>query len=136
MVAHMVKPIPKKESAPSRRTNGPAMWGKNPAYKPSMVTRTSILHSGHGHDLCHYRGMFRFDLEGEAAACELQCRHLIEFFGDRPETREWCAIVRAEVIGQAMYFRRQGQFPDDQEGFVRAYLGEVENALDRSPWAL
>jgi hypothetical protein len=35
MVIHMVKPIPMKESGPSRITIAPAMWGRNYAYAES-----------------------------------------------------------------------------------------------------
>jgi hypothetical protein len=39
MVVHMVKPIPMKESGPSRITIARAMWGRNDAYEGSKVAR-------------------------------------------------------------------------------------------------
>ena len=81
------------------------------------------------HDWCHCVGNHDFTLGGEAAACEMQCAQLITRFGDNAVTRRWCRILRAEIIGQALYFERYQRFPDDQYGFVVAYLRDANAAL-------
>ena len=81
------------------------------------------------HDHCHWVGGYDFSLEGEIAACDLQCRQLLEHHGDNPVTRCWCALIRAEVIGQALYYQRHKRFPEDQRAFVAEYLIDPEPAL-------
>jgi hypothetical protein len=81
------------------------------------------------HDWCHWRGDHDFTLAGEMSACEMQCDQLVMRFGDSPTTRLWCRIVRAEIIGQALFFDRHGRFPGDQRAFVESYLRNPTGAL-------
>jgi hypothetical protein len=81
------------------------------------------------HDFCHWDGGHDFTLEGEIAACEMQCQHLFEFYGDCERIQEWCSLLRAEVVGQALFFHRHKRFPDDQRSFVAAYLVDPDIAL-------
>jgi hypothetical protein len=74
------------------------------------------------HDWCHYYGAHPFTPEGERAVFEMQCSHLLLFYGDCLQTRQWIKILRAEVIGQQEYFYKHGRYPDDQRAFVEAYL--------------
>ena len=81
------------------------------------------------HDHCHWMGGYDFSLEGEIAACDLQCRQLLEHHGDNPVTQSWCALIRDEVIGQGLYYQRHKRFPEDQRAFVAEYLIDPEAAL-------
>jgi len=81
------------------------------------------------HDWCHLNGRHDFTLAGEMAAVEMQCEHLLTVYGQSSKTREWCRILRAEVIGQALYLERHGDFPERQRDFVSAYLDNQERAL-------
>ena len=81
------------------------------------------------HDFCHWKGGHDFTLEGEIAACEMQCQHLFQFYGDCERTRQWSALLRAEIIGQALFFQRHKRFPDDQRSFVAAYMVDPDIAL-------
>ena len=64
-------------------------------------------------------------LEGtgkHSAVFEMQCSHLILFYGDCYQTRLWIKLLRAEVIGQQAHFYKHGHYPYDQRAFVEAYL--------------
>ena len=61
------------------------------------------------HDHCHWMGGYDFSLEGEIAACDLQCRQLLEHHGDNPVTQSWCALIRAEVIGYDDFVTHGGE---------------------------
>ena len=76
------------------------------------------------HDWCHYNGAHPFTPEGERAVFEMQCSHLILFYGDCYQTRLWIKLLRAEVIGQQEYFYKYGYYPHDQRAFVETYLKE------------
>jgi hypothetical protein len=86
------------------------------------------------HDLCHWWGAFPFTVDGEIETCEMQCRQLVHFYGDNDVTRSWCAVLRAEVIGQAEYFERHKRFPDNQTAFVTAYMADLNDALQWPLW--
>lgn len=74
------------------------------------------------HDAAHLFGRFAFDLAGETAACDFQCREMLARIGDNATSRHWCDILRAEIIGQAMHLAAHGDFPSDQAAFVEGYL--------------
>jgi hypothetical protein len=74
------------------------------------------------HDWCHYYGAHPFTPEGERCVVEMQCWHLLLFFGDGLRTRHWMKILRAEILGQQEYLFKHGHFPYDQRAFVEAYL--------------
>jgi len=74
------------------------------------------------HDWCHYYGAHPFTPEGERAVVEMQCSHLLLFYGDSLQTRQWMKILRAEIIGQQQYFHQHGHFPHDQRAFVEACI--------------
>jgi hypothetical protein len=81
------------------------------------------------HDFCHWRGGYDFTLEGEIAACEMQCQHLYKFYSDGERVRGWCLLLRAEIVGQGLFFQRHKRFPEDQRSFVAAYLVDPDIAL-------
>jgi hypothetical protein len=86
------------------------------------------------HDYCHWKGGHDLTFEGEVAACAMQCQQLLDSCGDNERVRSWCALLEAEIIGQAEYYRRHKRFPDDQRAFVAAYLIDPEEALLWSLW--
>lgn len=86
------------------------------------------------HDWAHWRGAHDLTHVGECAATEMQVGHLRVLYGGNPTTRRWAAIIRAEIVGQAEFYRRHQRFPDDQRGFVEAYLHNAEAALRRPLW--
>jgi hypothetical protein len=55
-------------------------------------------------------------------------------YGDTPETRRWIEILRAEVVGQRLFYERHKRFVDDQRGFIEAYLQNPEDTLLWSLW--
>jgi hypothetical protein len=84
------------------------------------------------HDICHWEGQFGFTVDGEIATCEMQCRQLFEFYGNNETTQQWCTILRAEIVGQALYFQRHKRFPKKQTHFFAAYIRDPEGALQWS----
>ena len=84
------------------------------------------------HDYSHWKGEHDFSLEGECAVFEMQRRHLLYLYGDSAQTRRW--ILRAEVIGQRLFYERYKRFVDDQRGFIEAYLKDPEATLLWSLW--
>lgn len=85
------------------------------------------------HDWCHWRGRHEFNQDGEKAVCDLQTEHIRTLFGNSAAER-WGAIIRAEIIGQAEYLHYHKRFPDDQRGFVEAYLRDRDEALLWPGW--
>ena len=85
------------------------------------------------HDWCHWRGRHNFTPVGERAVCDLQTTHLRILFGSCA-AEKWGGIIRVEVIGQGQYFHYHKRFPDDQRGFVEAYLRDRDEALRSPRW--
>jgi hypothetical protein len=67
---------------------------------------------------------------------EARRRPLLESrsYGDTPKTRRWCDLVRVEIIGQGTYYHFHKRFPDDQCGFVQAFLIDPDEALRWPLW--
>ena len=86
------------------------------------------------HDWCHWIGAHGFTMEGEAQVCAMQCRQIIADHGDNCRTRYWRSIIEAEVIGQNTFAHMHKRFPEDQVGFVTAYLKDPQSALLWSLW--
>jgi len=86
------------------------------------------------HDWCHYIGGLPFDMTGEERVCSMQVRQLFIEHGNTPLTRYWQKIIEAEVIGQNKFAHIHKRFPDDQMGFVQAYLHDPQSALSWSLW--
>lgn len=72
------------------------------------------------HDDAHRRGLCDFSIDGEARACEIQCRDILAAYPRAPQL--WLDTMRAEVNGQVQFFVTNGAFPIDQTGLVRAIL--------------
>lgn len=85
------------------------------------------------HDKCHLDGNYDFTLSGEMETCAMQAAQLRMALGEYPPTliAHCMALLEAEVIGQARYFERNGQFPIDQRAFVVAYMVDSLNSLER-----
>ena len=71
------------------------------------------------HDWCHWRGRHRFTPEGEIAVYNMQADHIRQLYG---AVQRWLDILHADTIGQQLHFYHFGSYPDDQRGFVEAYL--------------
>ena len=80
-------------------------------------------------DWSHWRGDHDFSVEGECAVFAMQRRYLLDLYGNNPQTRRWIEILRAEVIGQRLFYERHKRFVDDQRGFIEAYLQDPDAAL-------
>jgi hypothetical protein len=76
------------------------------------------------HDWCHWQGKYDFSLEGELGAYRMQCSHLEALYGDTKITAKWRRILYAEVVGQKLYCRKHGYFPDDQLAFIKRFLDD------------
>jgi hypothetical protein len=81
------------------------------------------------HDWAHLALDAPFNLDGETAACDLQARQLVTVYGDGDTGRELVAILRAEVIGQALYWAKWRTYVADQRAFAAAYMRNPESAL-------
>src|SRR5215831_8328009 len=55
------------------------------------------------HDWSHWTGSHDLSFDGEVGVCRRQQAHLLELYGDTEQTRRWCQLVHAEIIGQATY---------------------------------
>lgn len=65
------------------------------------------------HDSLHLKMQAGFDLEGETRVAYEQAR----IIGGK-----YAEILLAEIIGQAEYFKKFGQFPENQVQFIKEYL--------------
>lgn len=83
------------------------------------------------HDWHHYRHRLPFTPEGEREAAAGQQRDIRALYGRGPTADHFCALVEAEVVGQLHHQQRHGAFPEDQAGFVAAYLVDPTAALAR-----
>jgi hypothetical protein len=81
------------------------------------------------HDLAHLTGRHTFTLRGELGVWALQSKQLRAVLGDSAETRRWCAILHAEIVGQALYFGHHQDFPHDQFAFGKAFLQDPRRAI-------
>lgn len=80
------------------------------------------------HDWAHLSLGADFSVAGETAACELQCRQLIDHLG-LEEGKRAANILQAEVIGQVAYYQRHKRYVRRQKDFVLQYLKNPDIAL-------
>ena len=83
------------------------------------------------HDYHHVTAGLAFDSDGEREVCRRQCADILKLY-DGQTAAHFCAILRAEVIGQLQHQKFNGQFPTDQMTFVRAYLDNPFAAVIRT----
>lgn len=43
-------------------------------------------------------------------------------------------MIRAEIVGQGLFYHRHKRFPEDQRGFVLEYLRDPEAAVAWPLW--
>lgn len=86
------------------------------------------------HDHTHWQLDCDFSVAGEIAVCAEQCRAVFAHCGDTAATRDMCAILEADIVGQRLFHQRHKRYVDDQRGFVDAYLQDPETALSWSLW--
>jgi hypothetical protein len=72
------------------------------------------------HDFSHSKGEHDFSVEGECRVFDMQRRHLLYVYGDIPKWRRWIDILRAEVIGQRLFYERHKRFVENQRGFIES----------------
>ncbi len=85
------------------------------------------------HDWCHIQGDHDFTVGGEMQAAYMQMQHVITLYGDGETGREFCRLIDAEVIGQAMYYHKHKKYVKDQRTFVAMYLLNPHETL-RQEW--
>jgi hypothetical protein len=66
------------------------------------------------HDSLHIKLNAPFTLDGELMVAKAQCLEL--------GSTELSKFIMAEVMGQAEYFAKHGEFPIDQVTFIKQYL--------------
>lgn len=72
------------------------------------------------HDAVHLKTGAAFTLAGEIAVAHAQIAEIFRLYRREKALASALAFaVAAEVIGQASYFEKNGQFPDDQIYFAR-----------------
>jgi len=81
------------------------------------------------HDWAHYMHHNDFSIDGETATCAVQCCQLRELYGDCQTTARWCEILRAEIVGQRLYYAKFGEYVQDQRKFVETWLSDPAAAL-------
>jgi len=81
------------------------------------------------HDFHHITKQLPFTPEGEMKVVQCQMQDLIKIYGDNEDTQRMNAILWAEVVGQGQYEELHGAFPDNQKGFIKAYLVDAQEAI-------
>lgn len=81
------------------------------------------------HDWTHLHYRYDFSAEGERKTCIAQMNLVCCVYRCTDKALEWCDLIYADVVGQAEYEARHGVFPEDQKGFVQAYLVDRNAAL-------
>jgi hypothetical protein len=82
------------------------------------------------HDWTHLRVNGTFDIPGEIAVANQQIDDIRAVYGEGKQTREFEALIWAEVMGQVLYAsNHNGAFPDDQRAFYRAYSHHPDTAV-------
>lgn len=86
------------------------------------------------HDGIHLLHQLNFSLDDEVETCEVQVRHMQEYANEYGFTDEDYAAVRADVIGQAMYYDKYKEFVRDQAAFVQSCLDNGVMATLETRW--
>lgn len=85
------------------------------------------------HDWTHWRYRAPFTLEGERDTAAHQIIDIGRIFGYGQSFKKFAELIAAEVAGQAEYFEKWGEFPQDQVAFVNAYMEDKEFCMWKSP---
>lgn len=88
------------------------------------------------HDARHISGKHDFSLAGKTCTMWAQQNDIHAIYGFTTMANRFCAILEAEILGQALYESRHGGFPVDQHGFVTAYLANWRTAVDNSDFGI
>jgi hypothetical protein len=78
------------------------------------------------HDALHYKHQTPFSLAGEAQTVYAQVYQLVRCYGDDDEVADWACMLLTEVIGQAEYNVRLGEFPLDQRVFMEVTCAQYK----------
>ncbi|WCA46203.1 hypothetical protein [Caulobacter phage DCM] len=86
------------------------------------------------HDSTHLQIQQDFSLAGEAATAFAQCADLLDQYGLDEDTREFCAMILTEVVGQSAHYQLTGDFVADQRKFfadnIKAYRFLANRVID------
>jgi hypothetical protein len=83
------------------------------------------------HDWAHIQANADFSVEGEGKTCELQCQQISARLGDE-RAESIIRVLRADVIGQSLYYEKHRKYVRRQKEFVIAYMESPSTALERS----
>lgn len=82
------------------------------------------------HDAIHWKHQLPFTFEGEAAVAVKQVEELVGHYPEHPQLNQFCALVLAEVVGQAIYANIHNEFPPNQRRFTKLFLATI---MERQP---
>jgi len=86
------------------------------------------------HDWTHWTYNFDFSVDGELRTYGAQCTDLMERYGSTDDAARWLTILRADIVGQRLYYERHKRYVTDQRAFVQAYICWPEFALTNPCW--
>jgi len=69
------------------------------------------------HDSIHIKHSLDFTISNEIQASKIQCEIASRLIGDN-----FADIIDAEARGQVLYYDKYGEFPTDQESFIRSFI--------------
>lgn len=81
------------------------------------------------HDYTHLKISAPFDRPGETAVALVQTADMYQRMGYCNNSRRYARIIDAEIVGQLRHQETFGEFPEDQLGFVQAYLKNATRSL-------
>lgn len=89
----------------------------------TMYSQESINHAWRAyHYGIHIVHELDFSLDDEMRTCEVQIEHMRMYHDHYGFTDQDYAAVRADVVGQAMYYAKHKKYVDDQRAFVTRCL--------------
>lgn len=87
------------------------------------------------HEWAHFVLRAPFTLDDELRVAHRQCEDLALIYGHGVQTLRWQRLIMAEVYGQALYFKKWGEFPTDQADFDLAFMHASEYTYPRNALA-
>lgn len=75
------------------------------------------------HDYIHITNGYGYDFVGESITANIQCSQLPQHLQFERE------LILCEIVGQAQYFMKQGEFLKNQRNFTVNYLADCRTAL-------
>ena len=101
----------------------------------SIYSQPSINHAWRAyHDGIHLVHELGFNLEDEMQACEVQIGHMKQYSDEYDFGEEDYAAVRADIVGQAMYYAKHKRYVTNQAAFVQSCLDRGIAATIETRW--